>query len=46
MGGLRHFIWDLGRGMDHPEREYLAQATVIGGVVLTVLVWIAAYMVR
>jgi succinate dehydrogenase / fumarate reductase cytochrome b subunit len=46
LGGLRHFIWDLGRGMDHPEREYLAQATLIGGIALTVLVWVAAYMVR
>jgi succinate dehydrogenase / fumarate reductase cytochrome b subunit len=46
LGGLRHFVWDMGRCMDHPEREYLAQGTLIGGVVLTVLVWIAAYMVR
>ena len=46
MGGIRHFIWDAGRGMDHPEREYLAQATLIGGIVLTGLVWIVGYMVR
>ena len=46
MGGIRHFIQDSGRGMDHPEREYLAQATLIGGIVLTILVWIIAYMVR
>ncbi len=46
MGGLRHFIWDTGRGMDHPEREYLAQATLIGGFVLTAVVWIIAYTVR
>lgn len=46
LGGLRHFVWDLGYGMDHPEREYLAQATLIGGFVLTVLVWIAGYMLR
>ena len=45
-GGLRHFIWDTGRGMQHPEREYLAQATLIGGIVCTILVWIAAYMAR
>jgi hypothetical protein len=32
--------------MDHPHREYLAKGTLIGGVVLTVLVWIAAYAVR
>ena len=46
MGGIRHFIWDAGHGMDHPQREYLAQATLIGGIVLTILVWIVAYLVR
>jgi succinate dehydrogenase / fumarate reductase cytochrome b subunit len=46
LGGIRHFIWDTGRGMDHPEREYLAQATLIGGFVLTAVVWVVAYMVR
>ena len=46
LGGIRHFIWDTGRGMDHPEREYLAQATLIGGFVLTAVVWAVAYMVR
>ena len=45
LGGLRHFVWDLGYGMDHPEREYLAQGTLIGGIVLTVVVWIIAYVV-
>jgi succinate dehydrogenase / fumarate reductase cytochrome b subunit len=45
-GGIRHFIWDTGRGMEHPEREYLAQATWIGGFVLSVAVWVIAYMVR
>ena len=46
LGGLRHFVWDLGYGMDHPEREYLAQGTLIGGIVLTVLVWVVAYVGR
>jgi succinate dehydrogenase / fumarate reductase cytochrome b subunit len=46
LGGLRHFVWDLGYGMDHPEREYLAQATLIGGLVLTVVVWILAFVMR
>ena len=39
LGGLRHFVWDMGRGLDHPEREYLALATLIGGLALTLLVW-------
>ena len=46
LGGIRHAIWDVGRGMQHPEREFLAQATLIGGIALTILVWIAAYMAR
>jgi succinate dehydrogenase / fumarate reductase, cytochrome b subunit len=46
MGGIRHFIWDAGKGLDHPEREYLAMATLIGGLVLNVIVWAIAYAVR
>jgi succinate dehydrogenase / fumarate reductase cytochrome b subunit len=46
LGGIRHLIWDTGHGMDDPEREYLAQATLIGGIVLTLLIWIIAYIVR
>lgn len=46
LGGLRHFLWDAGFGMDHPEREVLAQATLAGGIVLTVLVWIAGFLLR
>ena len=46
IGGLRHFIWDAGYGMDHPGREYLAQATLVGGIVLTVLVWILVFVLR
>ena len=46
LGGLRHFVWDMGYGMDHPQREYLAQATLIGGIVLTIIVWALAYAMR
>jgi succinate dehydrogenase / fumarate reductase cytochrome b subunit len=42
LGGIRHMIWDTGHGFAHPEREYLAQATLVGGVILTLLVWGAA----
>ena len=43
LGGVRHFIWDLGYGMDHPEREYLAQGTLYGAIALTAIVWIIAW---
>jgi succinate dehydrogenase / fumarate reductase, cytochrome b subunit len=46
LGGIRHMIWDSGRGFDDPQREQLAQATLIGGIVLTFVVWIIAYIVR
>jgi succinate dehydrogenase / fumarate reductase, cytochrome b subunit len=46
LGGIRHMIWDSGRGLDDPQREQLAQATLIGGIVLTFVVWVIAYIVR
>ena len=46
MGGIRHMIQDSGRWMEHPQREYLAQLTLWGGLILTVLVWVAAYVIR
>ncbi len=46
LGGIRHFIWDAGFGMDHPEREILAQATLGGAILLTILVWVAGFLLR
>ncbi|MBN9080511.1 MAG: succinate dehydrogenase, cytochrome b556 subunit [Rhizobiales bacterium 62-17] len=46
LGGVRHFIWDAGIGMEHPEREYLAHMTIWGGLALTLIVWVIAYAVR
>jgi succinate dehydrogenase / fumarate reductase, cytochrome b subunit len=46
LGGLRHFIWDAGHGLDDPLREQLALATLIGGFALTIVVCAVAYMVR
>lgn len=45
LGGVRHFIWDMGYGMDHPEREYLAQGTLVGGLLLALIVWIIRFVV-
>lgn len=46
LGGIRHIIWDMGYGYEHPQREWLAQATLYGGIALTLLVWSAAYFIR
>ena len=45
-GGLRHFIWDTGRGFEPESREFLAKASIIGSVALTVVIWVIAYIVR
>jgi succinate dehydrogenase / fumarate reductase, cytochrome b subunit len=46
LGGVRHFIWDAGYGLDDPEREWLATGTLVGGFVLTLVVWSIGYLVR
>lgn len=43
LGGVRHMIWDAGHGFAYPQREWLAQGTLIGGVVLTLAVWMIAF---
>ena len=45
LSGLRHFVWDLGYGFKAAEREALTWGALIGGISLTVLVWIAAYAI-
>ncbi len=46
LGGIRHFIWDAGHGLDAPLRDRLAWATLMGGFVLTIVVWAIGYAVR
>lgn len=43
LGGVRHFIWDLGYGFDHASRELLIKAGLAGSIALTVLIWIVGY---
>jgi len=42
LGGIRHMIWDAGYGFKPVERERLAQATLFGGLGLTILLWLIA----
>lgn len=46
LGGIRHFVWDTGRGLDHPAREWMVRANLICSVALTVIVWVIAFLVR
>ena len=44
LGGIRHLIWDTGRGFSPSEREWLSLATVVGSIGLTILLWVVAYL--
>ncbi len=46
LGGIRHFIWDMGAGFGEKAREWLARATIIGSVSLTLILWVIGYAVR
>ena len=43
LGGIRHLIWDTGRGFDTVTIEWMARANLAGSTVLTILLWIIAY---
>lgn len=46
VGGLRHFMWDLGYGFDKHFTTKVAKAMYVVTPVLTVLIWIVGYMCR
>lgn len=46
LGGLRHLVWDTGRGLGKAESTAFAHATWIGSAVLTALFWAAVWFGR
>jgi succinate dehydrogenase / fumarate reductase cytochrome b subunit len=44
LGGMRHLIWDTGHGFGPTEREWLAGATLVGSIGLTLLLWAVGYL--
>jgi succinate dehydrogenase / fumarate reductase cytochrome b subunit len=46
MGGIRHALWDAGYGFDPEQRDRLAWGSGIVAAVLTVLIWIAVFILR
>ncbi len=43
LGGIRHLIWDTGRGFNPSTIEWMARANLAGSIILTVLLWLIAY---
>jgi succinate dehydrogenase / fumarate reductase, cytochrome b subunit len=46
VGGLRHFVWDMGYGYDPETRMNMAKYSVFVSAGLTILLWIVAYAMR
>jgi succinate dehydrogenase / fumarate reductase cytochrome b subunit len=44
LSGIRHLVWDLGYGFKTSEREALTWVAALGGISLTILLWIVAYL--
>src|SRR5438552_19145313 len=44
LGGIRHLIWDTGHGFGPHEREWLAVASLVGSISLTIIIWIVGYL--
>jgi succinate dehydrogenase / fumarate reductase cytochrome b subunit len=44
LGGVRHLIWDNIFGFEPAEREFLALATLVGSISLTLIVWVVGYL--
>lgn len=43
LGGLRHLLWDTGRGFGLKTVEWMARANLAGSIVITILLWIIGY---
>ena len=46
LGGIRHLAWDSGIGFDREKRLAMSRLTLIGSVVLTLVIWAVALLVR
>jgi succinate dehydrogenase / fumarate reductase, cytochrome b subunit len=39
LGGVRHFVWDVGMGLDKKFATKMALASAAGSIALTLLIW-------
>lgn len=45
LGGIRHFIWDTGRGFDIETVNLLSWSTIVLSLALTAAIWIAVGLI-
>lgn len=46
LNGIRHLAWDTGAGFDVRTARFMSYLVLAGTVILTLIIWIAAYMLR
>ena len=46
LGGLRHLLWDTGRGFRLPTIEWLARLNLALSILLTLALWLGVYWAR
>jgi len=46
LGGMRHLIWDTGRGLEIGTVNVLSWLTILGSLALTAALWIAGIAAR
>jgi succinate dehydrogenase / fumarate reductase cytochrome b subunit len=46
IGGLRHLVWDTGRGLDKHVSTRIAIAMPFVSIALTLLLWVIGYLAR
>jgi succinate dehydrogenase / fumarate reductase cytochrome b subunit len=44
LGGVRHLVWDFGYGMEATQRINMARFTLVGSIVLTIAIWVVAFL--
>jgi len=44
LGGVRHFIWDTGVGLEKRTSTILSSLTLVGSLLLTAVLWAAYYI--
>jgi succinate dehydrogenase / fumarate reductase cytochrome b subunit len=46
LGGMRHLIWDTGRGLDLKSVDALSWLTILGSLTATAAIWLAGLWLR
>ncbi len=44
LGGLKHLLWDTGRGFELATADMMARLSIIASVLLTAIIWVAGYI--